>query len=516
MLAPIPSPTRSYYHRTLGDRLRLAAEYIHTHPPAEIRPRFKHMVVLLEQAWLHEHLHPLAIDLTAALYPWPKRWGFIWDWVAILTQAIEVSKSLGRAECETLFATHLGELLLAIGNPQGALEMGERALQLAQQQKKALAVAQSGWVMCEALSSCNRTAESDALLDTLAQTLPSIPSPTNQITVQLLITSLHSRRARRLGELHPALALWQPLWDKVETTANIPTDILAHARITYAFLLFQLNQIDEMIQHLECATAILDHAGDEIGANGARGELAYAYMLAGKHTTAQILLLQAMKQAEHHRLQQDLATYSYYLGSCYLCSGELTQALSYIERALALHHQFGHERLAWLARINRGGIHSMLGNVEAATADIHACHAHYEASQHTLMFIFCLFNLAFIDWIHEAWAEGQAKAEKAYTMSITQLPEQRHLVLFSQRCLALFAPPEEATTLLQNALTLSKELKLLVQEAACLLSLAGLATDRKEQDSLWAEGVRILRQIEATAWVNGRSPTNPPFIAMLY
>jgi hypothetical protein len=172
--------------------------------------------------------------------------------------------------------------------------------------------------------------------------------------------------------------------------------------------------------------------------------------------------------------------------------------------------------LAWLAQINRGGIHSLLGHVEAATADVHACLAHYETSQQLAMPIFCLFNLTFISWQQGAWAEGQAIAEKARTMSTTQLPEQRHLVLFSQRCLALFAPPAEATTLLLKALALSKELKLLLQEAACLLSLAGLTTNHVEQDRLWAQGIHILRQTEATAWVNGRSPANPPFIALLY
>jgi hypothetical protein len=100
-------------------------------------------------------------------------------------------------------------------------------------------------------------------------------------------------------------------------------------------------------------------------------------------------------------------------------------------------------------------------------------------------------------------------------MATHELGSLPHLSLFARRCLALFRPPMEAIELLQQALSQARKYHSKLQQAACLLSLAGLVADESERHRLWAEGVELLQTMNALAWLEGHSLENPPFIANL-
>lgn len=82
------------------------------------------------------------------------------------------------------------------------------------------------------------------------------------------------------------------------------------------------------------------------------------------------------------------------------------------------------------------------------------------------------------------------------------------------RCQALFVPAPEAVTLMQQALKNARQSRRRLDEAHCLLLLAGFA-DGQQRTALWAAGAAIMHEIGAEAWLNGRSPDNPPTIGLV-
>ncbi len=515
----LTTSSASYYHRSLPHRLEKAILFARTRPAAQVRAQFKNMVALLEQAWRNPRLHPQALDLVAALYPWPKRWGFIWEWIGLLTEGVAVGREHGRVADEMRFAIQLAEIFFGIGNNEEALRLGQEALQLAEQESDILGMARSGFVVGQALFQIGRNEEADGLLEHLDGHLSMAANSAAKLGAQLLGAILHTRRLRRLGNLDVAYEMWEPLWVAVgEKNTAVEPDILALAHTSYAFIHFNATRIPDMVIHLQQAVAFYQQAGDEIASTSIQGELAYGYMLTGQLITAQKLLLHVLQQTEEHRLHQELATYTCYLSYVYAAQGKMELAHTYIQRGLQRHRHMNNERWIWLAQFSYAHYLTYLDQPEKCQDVLLACVDYYTATNQPHMVLFCDLFHCLLHWRRGEQAQGYALAQRSVaTTNTTLFVKYRYLTLFAHRCLALFLPSEQAVPVLEQALALALELKLPLQEGACLLSLAGLVgSDKERQVALWEEGVQILTELGAEAWLSGCSLENPPFVFMSY
>lgn len=89
-------------------------------------------------------------------------------------------------------------------------------------------------------------------------------------------------------------------------------------------------------------------------------------------------------------------------------------------------------------------------------------------------------------------------------------------MLLVNRLRALMRPRAESERLLREGLSLARDLQRRIDEAACLLSLSAVVESESECEALWSEGARLLQKCGAAAWLEGRSPENPPFMPLIY
>ncbi len=89
-----------------------------------------------------------------------------------------------------------------------------------------------------------------------------------------------------------------------------------------------------------------------------------------------------------------------------------------------------------------------------------------------------------------------------------------HLHVVTARCLALFLRPPEQERLLREALALAREHNRPMDEAGCLFSLSAIVPDARERAELYRQATELLEQMEATGWLAGKSPADPPLLPM--
>ena len=135
--APPAADWASRYRTLLENRLRWAVESLPPagQPPTNLQPHLASLLTLLSEADQQLGPHPLSVQLTLGLHPWPLRWGMWPAWDSALRTAAQTAASLGLADQQAYLLTALAELQIARGVLPQALEFAVQALKIARTQR---------------------------------------------------------------------------------------------------------------------------------------------------------------------------------------------------------------------------------------------------------------------------------------------------------------------------------------------------------------------------------------------
>lgn len=505
---------RNYHRRQVDDRLNWAIDYVRRSRPSELRTHLGSLLTLLRRARSHPHLYPQMVALIAALHPWPLRW-LRWEaWEHEIRFAIQVYADRNQPHRRAEFLGHLAKLLFDTGRLDQALATGKEALTLARAHGAVKPLATAGCTVVQTLLRRGCSDEAQHLLKQLLADVSAADSTSRRERTRAL-ARLHLQQLaflRRDNRLDEAITQASQVVAQLQALPEADEYLLAEARRDLSTMAWAAGHYPEAVREIQRAIQMFADLGDEFAEADARGNLGLIYCTMTEFERAEEQMRYLILMAERLNARWHLTYAVDYLAVIYLMRGELERATRAFDRAIDLAQRVGDLKASHRIQSNRAVAWLYQGKYEAAIPDLEADLNFSE--EHDLvgaveMDCICL-SLCYQGLGQEEHAVRLA--ERAW--EIAQRLEKPVFRALALRCLAEHRPARRFD-LLEQALALACEAQRPLDEAACLLSLAGLAEDEEERQRLWAEGVRILERIGATAWLTGASPDDPPRIIIL-
>ena len=502
-----------HYHRHLHHRLVWTRDYVRERPPDDVVRHFDSFLALLQQARRYPDLHPSSADLVADLAPWSRRWGNWDDWKAALEFAAREFARQDQPQRQAEMLSHLAALLQLTGQIDQAVATGEQALALARAHRAAIVFAQAGMNLVLTFRSMEQPEQARALRQELAAELalmfPHVPAR-DLAVANAHLGLLDLRYLRDQGRLDEAVAEASRILAALEALEEQESRLLADVYSERAILYWSQDDYARAIDDLDRAIQIALEEGDPYAAERNYGNLGLILWSMSEYDRAEEAIRQRIAACERENNRWFLAQNVGNLGLVYLARGDLETAMLYLERHLAMSTRLKDTSEIRRARGNRGIVRMCQGEYQAAVADLETW---IDFAGHTgARGAFAVDSLN----LSHCYAQlGQVDRAIQITENVLQIAREsgsqviRGLAL---RHLADYGPAHERAGYLQQALEIAREYRRRLDEADCLLALAGLAQDSQEQARLWEQGVAILTQIGATAWLESASPDHPPHI----
>jgi tetratricopeptide (TPR) repeat protein len=510
----------SYFEGLVRAQLKWATGFVRAHKPTphQLKPRFHSLLALLTTAHPHPALHPLALELISALHPLPVWWGYWTAWEPELRFAIKTAAALGSLSTQAEFTGYLAALQLSVGLIETAIQTGEQALDLARRAGNVPLLIEAGAVTLTAqrlMGQINQARELHALLKAAFTNAALSFSETARLVAQARLDMHTAHFLRSAGKLTDALALLDTLVQRIEPAraafAQPPPDLLAGVYTDRATLHWARGAYAQAITDLRQALMCYEKVGEEAATATTWGNLGLVYWSMAAFDLAESALRKSITLTEHLNAHQRLTNEVGNMGLVYLARGELHLAATYISRQLALAEETGFITERHRAIGNRGIVRLHLGEYAAAIEDLHA---DIELTRHRSQEgLGCAYTA--LSWC--LLGQGKGREGEEYARQALRLGEDMHspgLRIIALRCLAEFQSGAEKSQTLQTALALARAHQRRLDEAACLLSLAGV-TPPPEAMTYWDEGVVRVHQIGAAPWLAGHAPENPPRLALL-
>jgi tetratricopeptide (TPR) repeat protein len=505
-----------YYERHVRERLVWATNHVYQYrrQPTQLADHLSSLLVLLRQAHIRPDLHSDAMELISALHPWPLHWGNWGRWEEEIRFAIQVAGHLGQASRQAEFLDYLADILFRTGRFEDAVVSGNKAISLARISHTALHLVGAGGSTFSALLTLGRTEEAVALLqeiegDSVIQEVANDAriSAIARLGLQRVFLFRHqSRFTEAVAEASKVIG-----W--LDTLLEPDFHLIATAYRDRSSMLRSQGDYSAAAKDLRKCTELFAHAGDSVAETLASSDLGMVYWHMAELGLAEAAIRHSIYMAErlnaHWELTRDVGN----LGLIYLSRGELQQALIYIERQLALATRLGDAVEMSRAQGNRGIVRLHMKEYDAARQDLEADAVFVKAHSMQEELACNYVNLS------RCYAElGEHKyalwlAEQA--LSISKWINSAASRTVALRCWAEYQSPEQQTAFLRQALTLAQTYHRRFDEAACLLKLSSLIQNNGEQSILWNQGVRLLEEIGAVAWLNRHSPDDTPCLPLL-
>ncbi len=506
----------TFYEQQLRQQVAQAIAYIRAaQEPHRLTTHFESFLILLRRARARPGLHALYIDLLTALHPWPLRWGK-WDaWEEELAQSLPILSTFRRGAKQAEMLVYLAEIQYRTGRLETAVATSQSAQSLAWENQ---ALVPWGAATSRAILALNRLGQNDEARRLLAQCqeqLDATPFATQEAerleaTGHLLLRQMVFMRYD--GQAAAAAKKAQTLITALTKIPQTDRRLLATLYTDQATMLWASDQYEAAVTALEQAIALYTKIGDTYEAATTRGNLGIVYWSMARLDEAETAIRQSLVLAEAFNARWRMMNEIGNLCAISLSRGKLDQALHYTER----HYQLALEADD-AAEINRAlGNRALallyLGEYAAALPDLEESLRQLQelGLQQQLAETYGHLSCGFYGL--GRWEEAATAVQQALTMA----PQINAPVLDGMllRCRAMLAPADEAAELLTQALALARRYRRRLDEGRCLLRLAVLAAGR-QRDELWTEGAAILLEIGAAAWLDGRSPTNPPTLATI-
>lgn len=503
-----------FYLGYLQNELDWAIAYVQENrPPVEIRQHMQAWLGILRQCRRPE-LHSSVVMLTSLLHPFPLDWGYWTDWEEQLNFATNVTQEAGQ---KAQLLAHLSRIMFLTGRRETALEFGKRAFSNACSADDIVSLTKSGVMVGSILLEHLEAQNGSDILNFVEQEIVKKELQGAYI-LDAAVARTHfvlqkTRRMRQEGYLDAALALLNDSIDHLksipEIDPTVPADVYSARSVTHWLQGNSLSAIDDLNQAID----LVSRTGYESEERAFRGNLGLCYRTAGQLKQAEEILLNCILLAErsrtYYRLSFDLGS----LALVFLSQGRIEDALVSNKRHIALAKDYSSPAENMRAQDIFGMIKFYAGDYMSAQIVLEKNLPYYESQTGKLDLI---LQLAYLSGCYKALGKTDqaiSAAEKGFDYA-----EQQNLLppkIFALRALAEVRTPSQSKVLLNQALALSHQCHRLLDEAACLISLAGVEENKEEQKKLWDSGEKILQEIGASLWVEGCSPLHLPKIPVV-
>ncbi len=506
----------AYYERQLHHQLTHAVVFIRAaQQPDQLSTHFDSFLVLLRRARVRAELHTAYIELLTALHPWPLRWGR-WDaWEMELEQALPVLLAFKQAAKQAELMIYLAEIQFRTGRLETAVHTSRTAFNLAWENRAIVTWAAAGSRAVLALNRLGRNEEARRLLAQLEAQLATADIVTNnqerlEASGYLLLRRMVFMRYD--GRSAAAAQQAQILINQLSALPQTDRRLLATLYTDQATMLWANDEYETAVTALEQAIAIYTALGDTYEAITTRGNLGLVYWSMARLDEAEAAIRDSLHLAETFNARWRMMNEMGNLCAISFSRGKLSQALHYTERHLKLaleaddaaeiNRALGNRALAFLYLRDYA---AALPDLETSLVQLEALGLLQQLAETYCHLSCCLYGLG-------RMAEAETAVAQAIDLAAPiDSPTLASLIL---RCRALLASPDEAVALMEQALAEARRNRRRLDEARCLLRLSNLKVGL-QRDELWAEGAAIMFKIGAEAWLDGRSPDNPPTIAMI-
>lgn len=460
-----------------------------------------------------------AIQLMLRLHPRPLYWNYADQWEQLLEPALLLCEQ--EASLRSLLPSLLGcmaDVLFTTGRYADAVENARRAVELCEASgsrslETEIAYFRAAAVQISSLADLGRLDEAveqrQQAQDWLEELPPELATPAvweqvahfRQVSVAL---------TRRLKTPADAVEEGRVLVEWLETIPEISPRVKANAYHHLAIALWALGEYRQVVDNLKTVLDIYEQVYNPAPEGEAWGNLGLVYWSMGLLAEAEDATLRFLKMVEQYNLRPRIVKAYGNLALIYLCQKRLDEALYCVDLQIEQAKQMEFHREVARGVGNRGTILLYQGDYQKALEALREDEAYCEAN-HLVEGLGCtMVNLALCLWQQDERAEAIKYAEAA--LQTAQEHHLKTLRLIALRELAFFTDDRtRSRELLEEALKLARESERQFDEAACMLSLAGLSSDA----NLWAAGVALLEKMKAQGWLDGHSLANPPLMPML-
>ncbi len=494
---------QGFYQRHLIDRLEWAVEFVQRASAEEARVRMESLLTLLQDARrMFALCAPQMQALIDALHPWPLRWGYWRAWEEQLRFLLQHAAALAPYQ-RALYMVHLADIYETTGRKAEAGRLYPQAMRLARHSDvlPALAEVTCAWVSWSLKEGDLHEAQ-QALALLRRHTLPPLARAYEVLA--------HMQILRRQGRFQAGVDAANRILASLQNSPIPDKFLLARLWAYKAILEWDLDRFADAVKSLQHARQLYHRMGDRFAEGCALGDIGLVYWSMFELEHAERALRQSLRISEESNARMRMVVEIGNLGLVYLTRGDLSSAVRYLQRQYTLARRTDYQN-----EINRAR-----GNLGIA----YFCQRKYRRSlpltladrefsrQHNLLASWGLAStyLGVIYAMLDSPADSRRMfAEALEVADSTGSDVFRALVWRAQ---ALTLPEKEAVFHLRRALEVAMQHHRSLDEAACLFLLAHHTRDAARRASWWQRGREILRQLQATAWLQQVSPENPPIL----
>jgi tetratricopeptide (TPR) repeat protein len=473
------------------------------------------MLTMLRQARIYPSLHGLATKLIVSLHPWPEYWGCVEVWESELQFGAQVAYHLGWAALQAEINTYLAEILLSSWKNNAALDVGRAAILETHQTDQAVLLARAGLVVVVTLDKTGQTTQSEAALANLEALLvdPEWAVPEQDRQMALAHINIHKvDLLRRVPQLDAALALACQTIAHLEKIPEVNRNLLADAFGIRGLIYWNRHDWQASSQDYEHQISLLATEGYLLGQASALANLGLLYWKMCRFDLAEQAQRRSIEIREHLNAHKSLTRVIGDLGLVCFSRGQLYDAIHYFKHQLSLASAEQNQMVLNMAQNNLAAVQTYAGQSAEARHTLEAVLVSFRRQKREELVISALLDLTICCWNLHKIVRARRLVEQAWQIVQNPHKDFGFLKCVVLRCLAVVQPSEQAEDTLRQALFLASQYKRSYDEAACRLSLAGVVADPTESELFWAQGVQMLEEMGATAWLDGHSARNPPFL----
>ena len=502
------------YVEQLAQRLETTIRYIQTASRANVRAHIRSFTTSLEEARRYPSLKELRLNLITTLHPLPLRWGFGSLWEAHLRYALAHTPP---GEVQDSFQNDLAEIHTFLGNFETSISEAQAVL--ARPQTSPIQVARAIKMLFTSYRAQGSPEKADRLIQQhaarFAAANPAAKLETEQAQGWLRFNQCRLELLREQGKVEEAFNLVEDMIWLDDRSGNRDAALTADLYTHRSTLLWVRAHYQRSADDLRYAIELYNSVEDIFNAESLKSNLGLVYWTMGEFDHAE-KALQSSIQFYRKSGAEQLLTYDIgNMGLVYFARGQLQPAREWTEQ----HIQHA-QKINFISEYNRGcrNLGTLLyyfGEYSRAVAELKTAHAYYKERGSR--------DAYGLDTVWMALCEYQTgSAAAAITMVEEVLAWSRAnqaVVLegCALRALAYCSPREARAALLQQALTLAQAQQRPMEEAACLLLLAGAMPTEQERRRTWQNAGAMLAAMDASTWLgSAHSIENPPFIAMLF
>lgn len=499
------------YTQHLHKRLQVSLTYVRTSSKAQVRAHLRSFLTLLDETRRYPEFYDLCLELIDALHPLPLRWGSGDVWQSHLRFALEHEQN---EERRAIYHNALAEIYWLRGEFEQAIAQAQ--IILAAKEVPATETAYAIRLLFNVYRSLDKGEQADRMLEQYGVSFhlsqPARQVPAHQAQAWLILNLCQLEVLREQARIDEALQLDEDMLRLDEQISHPNPLLTAEMVTTRSTLLWMKGTFQRAVSDLLHAIDLYEQAEDAFNAQALQSNLGLVYWSMGEFQRAESCLQAAIlfyrKTGARQLITYDLGN----LGLVYFACGHLQAALKQTREHIAHAQKIGFLSEQYRGRRNLGTILYYFENYAEALEEVTSNDDYYVQRG--------IREGYFVDFVWSACCHYQlGQKEIAFTKihrAIAWAEEHgSHLLAcVSHRTLAYFLPYEEKLPHLERCIELSQTLEKKFEKAAVLLTIAQvLPADRRQQT--WQAGVDLLNEMGATAWLEGHSIDDPPYLPPL-